>query len=245
MRRSPAASTGVVSAMSHPPERAFRRRVQQSFQLLVQPAQRDRHAGHLHRGRVTADQRHDDGGAGIMQTRRHDAIQDVQLLGRCRSKAVDQDPTRDRLGSASCRRADGPTSRSATASAGRSLPRHTPGSPWMPMPISISSSAMEKVGRPAPAPCTMSALRRSCGNRIGAFCAIRVTSSRSAPASAAAPASLVGIHHAGHTAPLLRFRRRRAGDIVGQQHGGGPHVLHLQHIAGHVEVHPVAAIVAV
>jgi len=49
----------------------------------------------------------------------------------------------------------------------------------------------------------------------------------------------------GHAAALLRLLRRRAGHIVGQQDGGGLDILHLQHFAGHVEIHHVAAIIAV
>ena len=78
-----------------------------------------------------------------------------------------------------------------------------------------------------------------------AFCATRVTSARSAARLGRRAGQLVGIHHAGDATPLLGFRRGRAGHIVGQQDGGGRHILHLQHVAGHVEVHAVAAVIAV
>ena len=75
-------------------------------------------------------------------------VDDVQLLLRRGAQAVDQHRHlvarwqghvgQDRLDERA----------SAIASAGSSLPRRTPGSPWMPMPISISSSPMVKVGRP-------------------------------------------------------------------------------------------------
>ena len=43
----------------------------------------------------------------------------------------------------------GPRRRSTMASAGSSLMRARPGSPWMPIPISISSSASVKLPSPA------------------------------------------------------------------------------------------------
>jgi hypothetical protein len=78
----------------------------------------------------------------------------------------------------------------AISSAVRSLPRQTPGSPWMPMPISISSSAISKVGLPACG--TVQGLSAAPMDRqaSAAFWATAVTASRSWPCSAAAPAIL-------------------------------------------------------
>jgi hypothetical protein len=77
-----------------------------------------------------------------------------------------------------------------TSSAGRRGPRWMPASPWMPMPISIWSSGRVKVGLPAPG--TVQGLRatpmeRTCPRACSVTAA---TSSRDAPVSAQAPATL-------------------------------------------------------
>ena len=56
---------------------------------------------------------------------------------------------------------------------------------------------------------------------------------------------LEGQHHAGHAAALLALGERRARHVVGEQHGGAVNVVHLDELAGHVEVHDVAAVIAV
>ena len=56
---------------------------------------------------------------------------------------------------------------------------------------------------------------------------------------------LEGEDHAGDAAPLGGLFRRRRGDIVGKQDGRRADVLHLEHLAGHVEIHHVAAVIAV
>ena len=73
---------------------------------------------------------------------------------------------------------------------------------------------------------------------------MRVTSSRSALAAPRA-GDLVGDTPCRPRRAASRAPRGGAGNIVGQQHGGGADVLHLHHVAGHVEVHHVAAVVAV
>ena len=58
------------------------------------------------------------------------------------------------------------------------------------MPISISSSAISKVGRPACGTVQGESAAPTERQASAAFCAIRVTSARSRPSSAAAPAIL-------------------------------------------------------
>ena len=113
------------------------------------------------------------------------------------------------------------------------------------MPISISSSAMVKVGRPACG--TVHGVSAAPMERHGVGRLLRDARHlvEIGAGLSRGAGDLVGIHHAGDAAPLLGLRRRRAGDVVGEQHRGGTHVLHLQHVAGHVEVHHVAAVVAV
>ncbi len=74
------------------------------------------------------------------------------------------------------------------SSAGASFSRRRPGSPWMPMPISISSSGRSKVGVPAAG--TMHEVRAMPMERALALTltAVAVTSASDAPASALAPA---------------------------------------------------------
>ncbi len=55
---------------------------------------------------------------------------------------------------------------------------------------------------------------------------------------------LVGVDDAGDAAPLLAFFGGGAGDIVRAEHGRRADFI-LQHLAGHVEIHPVAAVIAV
>ena len=53
------------------------------------------------------------------------------------------------------------------------------------------------------------------------------------------------IDHAGHAAAFVTLPGSGAGDVVGRQHRGGADILHLDHLAGHIEVHDVAAVIAV
>ena len=78
-----------------------------------------------------------------------------------------------------------------------------------------------------------------------AFCATRVTSARSRPASARGAGDLEGVDHAGDAAALLALLGRRGGDVVGEKHRRRFDVLHLDEVARHVEVHHVATVVAV
>jgi len=53
------------------------------------------------------------------------------------------------------------------------------------------------------------------------------------------------VHHAGHAATLFRLGGRCRHDVVGQQHGAAADVVELDQVAGHVEVHDIATVVAV
>ena len=133
----------------------------------------------------------------------------------------------------------------AISSALRSLPRQTPGSPWMPMPISISSSAISKVGLPACGTVQDVSAAPMERQASAAFWPTRVTSFQVETGLGGRAGDLEGIDHAGHAAALLGLFRLGAGHVVGQDHRGRGDVLHLHDIAGHVEVHDVAAVVAV
>ena len=76
------------------------------------------------------------------------------------------------------------------ASSGSIFSRRMPGSPWMPTPISISSSARVKPGLPA-AGTVQGAMATPMVRTLSmTFSATRLTSARGLPASAAAPAHL-------------------------------------------------------
>ncbi len=134
---------------------------------------------------------------------------------------------------------------STIASAGLNGSRATPGSPWMPMPISISSGPISKFGR------------RVCGSEHGPS-ATPIVNVRSFAHRAARSTSSSGQHQiagrarrledeevARHPAPGRAPVARRRGDVVGRQHGADLDVLHRRHLGGHVEVHHVAGVVAV
>ena len=53
------------------------------------------------------------------------------------------------------------------------------------------------------------------------------------------------VNHAGDATALLAFCGRRARDVIGQYDTRGVQVLHLKHVAGHIEIHDVAAVIAV
>ena len=127
---------------------AWHRRVPQARQLVVQAQQRDGEAGHLETGDVVADQRTPDGDAFRLENLAHTVERNVQLdewtppmpLTNARTVSPDFKPRSLTIGSRSI---------SAISFTGASGTRRRPGSPWMPIPISISSSPSSKVGVPA------------------------------------------------------------------------------------------------
>ena len=86
-----------------------------------------------------------------------------------------------------CRRA---MMSSAISSAVIILRTSMPGSPWMPMPTSISSSAMVKVGLPTIGTTHGESATPMVRRFASAFSAFSATSSSVMPLSAAAPATL-------------------------------------------------------
>ncbi len=131
---------GVGAAASPPERRRMHRRVPELQQLGIERRHRERAAGHVQRGAVVADQR-----AGDLQ-----ALAVQQRAWRRR--------TSDRAPSRACRQAVDQQQHLAAGLAARSpgdrghhlagdvvgghaaCTRRRPGSPWMPTPISISSS---------------------------------------------------------------------------------------------------------
>src|SRR5690606_21306926 len=59
------------------------------------------------------------------------------------------------------------------------------------------------------------------------------------------PRDLEGEYHPGDTAAAVRLVGGGGGHVVADEHGARLDVVHLDHLGGHVEVHHVAAIVAV
>ena len=105
------------------------------------------------------------------------------------------------------------------SSAGASLTRSRPGSPWMPTPISISSSARVNDGSP------------ECGTVHGVSAmpidrtweltrsAIAVTAARSSPRAAARAGDLLHQHGAADAAPAGGPGGVLDGDVVVDDHG--------------------------
>ena len=137
------------ASLSSPPERrGLHRGVPELDHLVVELQERERHALHLERGDVVAHERPRD------RRCRAPPAPPRRVGTRCRARPAACRPCRSRT-AARGRRSRGQVledrleSRSTSWSAGSSLIRSRPGSPWMPMPISISSSASVKLGSPA------------------------------------------------------------------------------------------------
>ena len=115
----------------------------------------------------------------------------------------------------------------------------------MPIPISISSSPISKVGN--------TGLRNDAGSECGSHRAAGVGGLLSQPGDfgqvgagvGGGSGDLEGVDHPGDAAATLRLLRSGTGDIVSKQDRGSFDVLELQHLGGHVEVHDIASVVAV
>ena len=233
-----------MSAMVTRARTRSRRGSEVALQLAIEVQQRNRGAGHLHRRRITADQRLDDRRAGIGQAGMDPAVHDQQLFHRRGAEAVDQhrDP-----------RAAG------DRTSGQQVVHHRVG------------DRVGRLQRPAMHPRLAvdahADLHLALANRERRLANLRHRAGRhrhaDRPAGVGRPLRHLGdtvevqpgfsrstgdlerIDHPGDAAPLLPVLLVSTGDVVRQQDGRTRDVLHLDEVAGHVEVHHVAAVVAI
>ena len=99
---------------------------------------------------------------------------------------------------------------SAIRSAGSSSPLRTPGSPWIPIPISISPSGRSKVGCPAAGSTQDERATPMERNPAAAALVVATTSASDAPSSARAPATL-------YSKAMPAIPRRRSSDPFGAE----------------------------
>ena len=122
---------------------------------------------------------------------------------------------------------------------GLKLPRRTPGSPWIPMPISISPSGKSKVGWPAAGSTHDERATPMERKAVAAVTVLATTSAREAPSSARAPATLYSrampAFPADATRSLSGRRQRRRPREPWQSDP-----LRLSQLSGEIEVHDVA-----
>ena len=220
------------------------RRVPQPQDLVVGPAHRDRHAGHVEAGHVVADQV-----AGDPARRRpssnggHLAEEHVQLDQRGAAQAVDDD---DRP-VAGAQRLVAP--RIASTASGHDLrrlasfSRRRPGSPWMPTPTSISSSGRSKPGLPAAGVVHAVSATANDADRSLTRRPTAATAARSAPLVGQGAGDLLDDQRRAGAPPARRPRRVLHRHVVVDQHGLHRDALVGGELGGHLEVHHVAGVV--
>ena len=136
----------------------------------------------------------------------------------------------------------GVTSHSAMSSTGASFSRRRPGSPWIPIPISTSSSPSANVGVPAAG--TMHDVKARPIERPWplTFAAIAATSASEPPASARAPA-IFSTRTVHADAPASRgVQRVLDRDVVVGDDRGDLHLAR-DELGGHLEVQDVTGVV--
>lgn len=122
--------------------------------------------------------------------------------------------------------------------------RSTPGSPWMPMPSSVSSSPIWKTVVFSPGIWQELVAKAEGGDVLGHATGEVGDLVQGVALLHVGAHELVGEEDAAHAAALLPALAREGGDVVGALDHARLDVVKLKQLGGHVEVHGVAHVVA-